>query len=367
MNKFMGTYKYFNAFVFIIVMLAFVGCNKTENEVAEEVQSGVVLIANRSYYELSLSNGDTFYFSDYSEENGISGLVVDEDSIKPSISYGTGFLISKDGLIATNAHVVASQTNDKDVSREMNKIIEKVKQILSLRYDEYMKVYSEYRNLAEVARYSSSYSYEEYNQIAALRDAYLQELNDLSDNYSYLCNMNMNDLELKYINKLYIAYNNTFVTDINDFKNCVVRNIDSKHDLAIIQLADKKTPSECYVFEVPDESPFEKYSFGEKFVSAFGTDKNTTLILIGFNHGPQLALTDDGIKSQHTSGSVSQVNSSTIMYTIPAMPGSSGSPVVNLRGELVAINFAGIYATQSFNYGVYAKYLRNLIDDMYGH
>lgn len=50
------------------------------------------------------------------------------------------------------------------------------------------------------------------------------------------------------------------------------------------------------------------------------------------------------------------------MYSIPTLPGSSGSPVVNLHGELVAINYAGLKETQNFNYGVRVKYLKDLIN-----
>ena len=58
---------------------------------------------------------------------------------------------------------------------------------------------------------------------------------------------------------------------------------------------------------------------------------------------------------------ISQRTDDRLMYSIPALPGSSGSPVVNLRGQLVAINYAGINTTQSFNYGIRVKHLRNLI------
>ena len=44
------------------------------------------------------------------------------------------------------------------------------------------------------------------------------------------------------------------------------------------------------------------------------------------------------------------------------VPITSGSPVVNLRGQLVAINYAGINGTQNFNYGVRVKYLRELLN-----
>lgn len=83
--------------------------------------------------------------------------------------------------------------------------------------------------------------------------------------------------------------------------------------------------------------------------------------MMSFNLGPTLAVTKEGIKSQFNGGTISQRTDDRLMYSIPALPGSSGSPVVNLRGQLVAINYAGINTTQSFNYGIRVKHLRNLI------
>jgi S1-C subfamily serine protease len=50
------------------------------------------------------------------------------------------------------------------------------------------------------------------------------------------------------------------------------------------------------------------------------------------------------------------------MYSISSLQGSSGAPVLNRKGELVAINFAGIGSTQNFNYGIKVKYLRELLN-----
>lgn len=61
---------------------------------------------------------------------------------------------------------------------------------------------------------------------------------------------------------------------------------------------------------------------------------------------------------------VSQRASDQIMYSIPALPGSSGSAVVNHKGQLVAINYAGVSTTQSFNYGIRVKYLKSLMKNL---
>lgn len=105
----------------------------------------------------------------------------------------------------------------------------------------------------------------------------------------------------------------------------------------------------------------EDYSFTESIAKFFGSDKNDKLFLTGFNRGPSLAQTKDGIKAQFNMGTVSQRASDRIMYSIPALPGSSGSAVVNHKGQLVAINYAGVSTTQSFNYGIRVKYLKSLM------
>ena len=84
--------------------------------------------------------------------------------------------------------------------------------------------------------------------------------------------------------------------------------------------------------------------------------------MIGFNLGPQLALTSEGVKAQITEGEISQnTDNIKIMYTIPSLHGSSGSPVVNTYGDLIAINFAGLDGTQSFNYGIKSEHLITLL------
>lgn len=73
--------------------------------------------------------------------------------------------------------------------------------------------------------------------------------------------------------------------------------------------------------------------------------------------GTNIGKTKDGLKAQVTSGTISQTDKYRILYTIPTLHGSSGSPVLNDNGMLVAINYAGFDSTQGFNYGVKASFL----------
>ena len=106
----------------------------------------------------------------------------------------------------------------------------------------------------------------------------------------------------------------------------------------------------------------EHYSFGDKIKSTMSGDKNEKLFVHGFNMGPVLGETKEGLKAQFTSGSVSQHTADQLMYTIPTLGGSSGSPVVNRDGQLVGVNSAKVRDTQSFNIGIRVKHLKNLLD-----
>lgn len=337
--------------------------NKQEKEIEEMTSSGVVLVQNQSYYEVVLSNGMSLYFSNFDEDGDIKGLATDEDSVEVTVNYGTGFFISSEGEIATNSHVVSNTVADKDINKSVDNVISDLKKILVNEYNDYNEKLQEAQVLYEYAKSSPDVSYEDFYKVRDYRDALEEKMQEYAQIYYKLDEIRARDSEIKYHNEVSIAYNDTYVTNTKDFISCVVTKSDQEHDLAIIQLKDKKTPEGKYVFHVEEDDPLETYSWVDKMGKKFGDDKNSKLFMSSFNLGPTLALTKEGIKSQFNDGSISQKTKDRIMYSIPTLPGSSGSPVVNMQGQLVAINYAGIKSTQNFNYGVRVKYLRNLMEE----
>lgn len=349
--------------ILLLILLILPSCgHKDERELEELQSSGIVLVQNKSYYEVVLPNGNSLYFSSFDDKDGINGLAFDADSVEIVRSYGTGFFVGDDGKIATNAHVVSSSVKEKEVKKSVGKIFDAIKQLLELEYDEKVNELSEIQNAYDYANMSPTVSYTDFYTIKNIRDNALEELEEMRSTYSAIDKIRVSDAEINYHNEVSIAYNDTHVNKDTDFSECVIINTDPDHDLALLQLKNKKTPEEKYVFIVAEEDPYETYSFSDKVMSTLHGDKNEKLFLHGFNLGPTLAITEEGLKAQFTSGSVSQKTEDRLMYSIPALPGSSGSPVVNKDGELVAINFAGLSGTQNFNYGVRVKHLRNLIN-----
>lgn len=349
-------------FYLLLVAAIFSSCgNKSESSIEEDTASGVVLIQNQSYYEVELSNGASLFFSGFDEDGDLVGLATNEDSVGVMTSFGTGFFVSETGQIVTNAHVVSNMKSEKETNKSIAAVIESLKRQVAKEYYDLGEKLQAAQALYNEANYSDDYSMEDFRKIEAYRDYLQNEREEYADTYNGLDKIRPSDSEIKYHNRVSIAYNNTFVTSGSDFSSCVVLKSDTEHDLALIQLKDKKTLEGKYIFEVPDEDPLEEYSFMESISKLFGSDKNDKLFMTGFNRGPELAQTKDGIKAQFNMGSVSQRASDRIMYSIPSLPGSSGSAVVNHKGQLVAINYAGISTTQSFNYGIRVKYLRSLL------
>jgi S1-C subfamily serine protease len=128
-------------------------------------------------------------------------------------------------------------------------------------------------------------------------------------------------------------------------------------DLALIQTKSKtfnKMPDTIFNFDDNNPNAFENNSNREAWDINNPIKINDDVFMIGYNRGFTLANTNQGIKSQFTSGKISQdpKNQSTILYTIPTLEGSSGSPIVDKWGNLVAVNFAKITNSQNFGFGI---------------
>ena len=366
----------------------------TQEQLYEQTSSGVVLIQNTYYYKITLSNNG-FYSTNYvfsklqdGELKNISHTISNNfnevnDTIK-STTFGTGFIISPRGTIVTNSHVINPTTNK-------NLIYQALIRYLKEQIDYCNQQLEETRNRLEIFEREIRDNKKLDSQGYAMMMEVIQSSRKWIDTFTQYRNNRIRDLSLsnfdvELCSEIKIAYNGSHITSSNDLIDCFVVKDVPNYDLGIIQIADGSNFwNVCKLGEAPKWS-YEQMEVGWSNIHNAGTiswftipqdkyifnlynnethnDEEIKLYMIGFNQGPTLALTNNGIKAQITQGYISQnTDNIKIMYSIPALQGSSGSPVVNQYGELVAINFAGINGTQGFNYGIRVERLREIVND----
>lgn len=381
----MANYRIIKHYLLIIpaLLLLLTGCDgkKTADEIFSDSASGVVVILNKYYYEIALEDGEKLYFKGLDENGELQGLTADKAEIANNCSMmtGTGFFIDKEGSIVTNRHVASPVIDKAEAKRGMLGIMRKIKTLYEMQMsqltdqynqleaqkanctyeDEYGMVYTDEQQMAEISQQQSALQ-EQYVQLSSERDG-------LSDN------IDPEGIKINPVCEIGIAYNNTYVTNEKDFLEsnpCVVVKVSDKEDvdLALLQLKNKKTPDGAHIFAVEGDETAS--SFTDKIKSMFqGKDDkklhiDQQLYMIGYNAGLVLANTKQGIKVQMTSGKVTQMpDGQRLLYSIPTMQGSSGSPVVDEYGTVVAVNFAKLNGTDNFNFGIPAKKLSSFLKE----
>ena len=333
-----------------ISIMSILGCSreKSAEEIYNEKASGVVMILNEYFYSVTLPTGETFYFSDI-QDGKLLNVAFSQNQVKTTYSFGTGFFIDNYGGILTNRHVVNHYIKKSDVIHYVQNLLSALAAYAQERQEKAMyeggRIYQYLRQSQYDSRYAS------YDEQLKQRLYELSREYDQAQNYiAQIKSISASQIAVRCHSKVGIAFNDSYVTGPSDFKPCTVEkeSEDENVDLALIRLADAVTPQGAAVFSTGVDSHGKI-----KSTSADKLTLDQQLYLIGYNQGIALASTTEGIKAQLTSGKISQKpDQYRLLYTIPILQGSSGSPVVNSYGDLVAVNFAAVSGTQSFNFGI---------------
>lgn len=369
--------------LFVSVLLL-VGCSNeppTPEELYKEEASGVVMVLNKFYYNVTLPSGDHLYFTSIGEDGTLTGLTDDINEIRKNCGYmtGTAFFINDRGMLLTNRHVASPIIDETQVKQSLMNIIRYVKALYEARMsnisDQYNALESQkqecvsedfwgnvevdQQRLSQIESEQSELQ-QQYNAAMLARDGVGDQLDPSSITIHPIC-------------ELGIAYNDSYVSTEGDFLgknpcNVVRLSTDEETDLALLQLRSEKTPDACYVFSVDKRrgqshwwNIFKKKS---DTPSPDAPKIDQQLYMIGFNAGIVLANTRKGIKVQMTGGRITQMpDGSRLLYSIPTMQGSSGSPVVDERGNLVGVNFAKLNGTDNFNFGIPLQKVRRFVKE----
>lgn len=377
----------------LVLLLLGASCNEKKNKTAlaelnssdlfEKFRKQVVLIKNKSYFKATFSNGTELYFT-HVYDNGYSDITFEEKEALNNAEEmsGTGFFIGNNGLIATNFHVVSGLQQlpaDVDfqqavvealhVSRDglVNDISWTAARLKRMHPEDSAYVQALPQGFVNPADEKAMEGGEEEGEEEADSDtttaAFHQRIDSLLEANKTTEALTTQSFQVEIVTSALSVQLDAAAKDPTEYP-CHIYAL-SQHkqvDLAIIQMDSKQIPAGVGTITDLTKSNDDEH-YGTTLQEKEVLKVTTPLYLIGYNYGKKIASTSDGIKVQLSKGEVTQESDQfRVLYSVPMLPGSSGSPVFNSKGQIVAINYCGYTTKENFNYGILSTHLKYMLE-----
>ena len=281
----------------------------SDNEIYERYKSSTVLLFAGYYYEVSAGQLNLANLNLPSQVIlNSNGKLMDVSKTGESAMYfGTGFFVSKEGRLITNLHIAKPWLFDENAS----------------------KLESAYKvQIQSIAN--------EHPEIPI--GAFVSEVKV--------------EGKLKFIG---LIPNGEDFDDENFLKCKVVSAGDNPEiDVALIRTV-KGIPDGC-TYVNPDSIDVSE--------SALAVANHIYTLGFPAGIGLQDLKSNKGIQLLGRGGSIIQESTQySFGFDAPSYGGASGSPIFNDKGKLIGVLNAGFAKTQGFNYGIKAKYAKELLDN----
>lgn len=361
----------------------------SSSDLFEKFRKQVVLIKNKSYFKATFDNGTAMYFT-YIHDGGYSDITSDEEEAKNNAEAcsGTGFFIGTQGQIATNFHVVSGLHQTPDKVNFQQRVMEALQVsrdglVGDISWTAHRLKYNHPEDSAYVQALPQGFMNPKDEKLVAATEGGPQDgeeaeaetatdttVTGFHDRIDSLLEANklVEELATQAFQVEIVTTELSVQLDASTkdatVYPCHILSLSQqrKIDLAIIQMDSGKTPAGVgAITDLMKDNDADHY--GSTLKDNDVLKVTTPLYLIGFNYGEEIANTSDGIKVQLSKGEVTQESDQfRVLYSVPMLPGSSGSPVFNKKGQIVAINYCGFTSKDNFNYGILSNHLRYMIE-----
>lgn len=297
----------------------------TAREIFKHDASGVALISNHYYYALNLA-GSVAYFSGIDTAGNFVGLT-DSRAVaakKPAVRYGAGFLVSREGNILTNRHIVRPEIPDSVAFKAVEKWrAQKVAKLAAMR--------DAAKSPEEAGRYDAT--------LAALEAA------------------NPDDAMISASCQIGAAFAKQKAEGFAQCRIGQVSGIDDV-DLAVVKLMDRKAYKGRYVFHFTTGTK-GKRTLLETYLRRARRDykgrhlrPGTPLCMIAFAEKSPATV-------RVAEGNVAQGNAAEhLLFSIAAPAVADGSPILNMYGDVVGVCSNPNSAPHATGTAVSAKYAK---------